>query len=340
MTKIKALAAFAAGAPLQPFEYEAGELGAEHVEIAVEYCGICHSDLSMWHNDWGRTSYPFVPGHEVVGTVVAAGAGVKNLKIGDRVGVGWIAGSCLACAQCLSGHQNLCPNMEETIVGRHGGFAERVRAHWAWAIPLPAALDAAKFGPMFCGGITVFQPIVMGDVKPTDRVGVIGIGGLGHMALQFLKGWGCEVTAFTSSDSKREEAKSLGAHRVVNSRDEAQIKAIEGQLDFILTTVNVSLDWDAILAALAPRGRLHFVGATLEPVPVPAFALIGSEKSLAGSPTGPPQTSAKMLDFCARHAIAPITEEFPMSQANEAFQHLEDGKARYRIVLKQDLGSN
>lgn len=335
--KIKALAAPAVSAPLEPFEYESGPLGAEEVEIAVEYCGICHSDLSMWKNDWGQTTYPFVPGHEVVGTVVEVGSAAKKLKVGDRVGLGWISGSCLECEQCLSGQQNICSQQEGTIVGRFGGFAQRVRANWAWAIPLPAELDPAKFGPMFCGGITVFQPIVMGEVKPTDRVAVIGIGGLGHMALQFLKSWGCEVTAFTSSDSKIEEAKSLGAHRVINSRDPEQIKAAAGTFDFILSTVNVSLDWDDILAALAPRGRLHFVGATLEPVPVGVFALIGGEKSLAGSPTGPPQTSAKMLEFCARHGIAPIVEEFPMSRANEAFQHLEDGKARYRIVLKNDL---
>ena len=312
-------------------------MGAEEVEIEVEYCGICHSDLSMLGNDWGMSSYPFVPGHEVIGRVVEVGSAAKGHKIGDRVGLGWISGSCMACQQCLSGHQNLCPNGEGTIVNRYGGFAQRTRAHWAWAIKLPDELDAAKFGPMFCGGITVFQPIVMGDVKPTDKVAVIGIGGLGHMALQFLHSWGCEVTAFTSSDSKIEEAKKLGAHKTVNSRDAGQIKAVAGQFDFILSTVNVTLDWNDILNALAPRGRLHFVGAALEPVPVPAFSLISGEKSVAGSPTGPPQTTAAMLDFCARHAIAPITEEFPMSQANEALQHLADGKARYRVVLKQDL---
>ena len=334
---IKALAASEKGAPLQPFEFELPELGAEEVEIAVEYCGICHSDLSMWHNDWGQTQFPFVPGHEVIGRVVAVGGNAKNHKIGDRVGLGWISGSCMACKECLSGRQNICQNVEGTIVNRFGGFAERTRAHWAWAIGLPDELDPAKFGPMFCGGITVFQPIVLGEVKPTDKVAVIGIGGLGHMALQFLKSWGCEVTAFTSSDSKIEEAKKLGAHLTVNSRDAQAIKDVAGQFDFILSTVNVSLDWDSILAALAPGGRLHFVGAALEPVPVPAFALIGGEKSVAGSPTGPPQTTATMLDFCARHDIAPIVEEFPMSQANEAFKHLEDGKARYRIVLKMDL---
>ncbi len=337
MSKVKALAAASKGAKLEPFEFEMPELGAEEVEIDVEYCGICHSDLSMWQNDWGMTQFPFVPGHEVIGTVSKVGSAAKKLKVGDRVGVGWISSSCMACKQCLSGHQNLCTNQEGMIVGRYGGFAQKTRAHWAWAIPLPEELDAAKFGPMFCGGITVFQPIVIGDVKPTDKVAVIGIGGLGHMALQFLASWGCEVTAFTSSESKVAEAKKLGAHDTIDSTDPEAIQAAQGRFDFILSTVNVSLDWEAILGALAPEGRLHFVGAALEPVPVPAMMLIGGEKSIAGSPTGPPATTATMLDFCARHDIAPITEEFPMSQANEAFQHLEEGKARYRIVLKQDL---
>ncbi len=337
MSKVKALAAKSAGAPLEPFEFELPELGAEEVEIDVEYCGICHSDLSMWNNDWGQTKYPFVPGHEVIGTVSQVGANAKNLKVGDRVGLGWISGSCMACKQCLSGNQNLCPNLESTIVGRYGGFAQKVRAHWAWAIAVPEELDASKFGPMFCGGITVFQPIVMGEVKPTDKVAVIGIGGLGHIALQLLASWGCEVTAFTSSPDKVEEAKKLGAHKTLDSKSDEEIKAAAGTFDFILSTVNVALDWPNILNALAPRGRLHLVGAALEPMNIGAFDLIGGEKTLAGSPTGPPQTTATMLDFCARHDIAPVTEEYPMSQANEAFQHLEDGKARYRIVLKQDL---
>ncbi len=339
MQKIKALAAPSKGAPLEPFEFELPPIGAEEVEIAVEYCGICHSDLSMWHDDWGMSEFPFVPGHEVIGRIVEIGSAAKNLKVGDRVGLGWISGSCMACKECLSGHQNICTESEGTIVKRFGGFAERVRAHWAWAISLPESLDAAKFGPMFCGGITVFQPIVMGQVKPTDKVAVIGIGGLGHMALQFLKSWGCEVTAFTSSDSKIEEAKRLGAHFTLNSRDPEAIKGAAGRFDFILSTVNVALDWEAILGALAPRGRLHLVGAALEPMPVAAFDLIGAEKSIAGSPTGPPQTTAAMLDFCARHDIAPIVEEFSMRDANAAMGHLEDGKARYRVVLKMDLGN-
>ncbi len=337
-TTVKAVAITAKGGALEPFEYTPGPLGDEQVDIAVEYCGVCHSDLSMIENDWGRTKYPLVPGHEAVGRIVAAGEKVKGVEVGQRVGVGWYSGSCLSCRQCLAGNHNLCERGEETIVHRHGGFATHVRSHWVWATPLPDALPAESSGPLFCGGITVFNPIVQCGVMPTDRVGVIGIGGLGHMAVKFLSKWGCEVVAFTSSDSKRDEALAMGAHRVVNSRDAAQLKKIAGSLNFIISTVNVSLPWDAILGSLAPKGRLHLVGAVLEPIPVAAFSLIGTQKSISGSPLGSPATTATMLGFAARHQIAPTVEAYTMSRVNDALEHLRAGKARYRIVLKNDLG--
>lgn len=335
--KTRAMVAGAAKGELKVQEIDLGELRPDQVEIAVESCGICHSDLSMLHNDWGMTSFPFVPGHEIVGRVVAVGANAARVKVGDRVGLGWFSGSCRHCRQCLSGDHNLCAAAEQTIVGRAGGFASRVRGNWEWAVPIPEGVDAASAGPLFCGGITVFNPIVQFGVKPTDRVGVIGIGGLGHLALQFLAKWGCEVTAFTSSDSKKAEAMKLGAHRVVNSRDSNQMKSIAGSLDFVLNTANVPLDWQAIFDTLGPRGRLHTVGAVLEPIPVAAFTLLTGQKSLSGSPLGSPATISQMLDFCARHKIAPVSEFFPMSRANEALAHLESGKARYRVILNNDL---
>ncbi len=318
---------------MQPFEYDPGELGDEQVEIVVSHCGICHSDLSMIDNEWGQSVYPLVPGHEVVGTIAAAGSAVKGVKAGQRVGLGWMSGSCMACHQCLSGDHNLCSQGESTIVHRHGGFADRVRCHWAWAIPLPDALSAESSGPLFCGGITVFNPIVQFGVLPTHRVGVIGIGGLGHMALQFLNKWGCEVHAFTSSESKGEEAMRLGAHHMVNSRDAASMKKIGGSLDFILSTINVPLDWSAVVGALGPKGRLHLVGVVTAPIPVAAFDLISGQKAISGSPLGSPATTATMLDFAARHGIAPVIETFPMHRVNDALEHLREGKARYRIVL-------
>ncbi len=338
-TPIHAFAATAAKQPLQAYEYTPGALGDEQVEIAVESCGICHSDLSMLDNDWGMSAYPLVLGHEVVGRIVAVGEHTRRVKVGDRVGLGWNSSSCGSCAPCLSGNQNLCAAAEGTIVGRHGGFATHVRSHWMWAAPLPVALDAASAGPLFCGGITVFNPIVQFGVQPTDRVAVIGIGGLGHMALQFLRAWGCDVTAFTSSDSKRQEAISLGAHQTLNSRDSDELKKAAGSFDFILNTTNVALDWNTYIAALKPKGRLHTVGAVLEPLDVAAFPLISGQKSISGSPLGSPATVDTMLDFCARHQIAPVTETFPLSRVNDALDHLRSGKARYRVVLTNDLAS-
>lgn len=334
---IKAWAALEAGKPLEPFEYEPGPLGDEQVEIKVDWCGICHSDLSMIGNDWGMTQYPLVPGHEASGTIAAVGDHVKGVKVGQRVGLGWMSGSCMHCPQCMSGNHNLCPSADQTIVGRNGAFADRVRCHWSWAIPIPDGLDPAKVGPLFCGGITVFNPIIQCNVQPTDRVGVIGIGGLGHLALQFLNKWGCEVYAFTSSESKTEEAKKLGAHGVINSRDKSSMEKVAGSLDFVLSTVAVDLDWEAIFSTLAPKGRLHTVGVVPQPIPVPAFTLIGQQKSVSGTPLGSPYNTSVMLDFCARHGIAPITESYKMSQVNDALEHLESGKARYRIVLENDF---
>jgi len=336
-TKIKAYAAFGKGQPLQPYEFDAGPLQPGQIEIKVSHCGICHSDLSMLDNDWGLSSYPLVAGHEVIGTVTAAGPSAKRVKPGDRVGLGWSSGSCLCCPQCLSGDHNLCPTVESTIVGRHGGFADRVRCNWEWATKLPAALDPASAGPLFCGGITVFNPLVQFGVRATDRVGVVGIGGLGHLAIQFLNKWGCEVVAFTSSTAKHAEAIKLGAHQAVSSTEPDQLKQLAGTLDFILVTVNATLPWDLFIGALAPKGRLHFVGAVLTPVPVAAFSLIGGQRSVSGSPTGSPATITRMIDFCARHRIAPIVEQFPMSRINDALDRLRSGQARYRVVLANDF---
>lgn len=334
-----ALSAKSKGAPLERTELKLSALKPDEVRIAVEYCGVCHSDLSMLDNEWGMTAYPFVPGHEVVGRVEELGEFVSNLRKGDRVGLGWYSRSCQSCPQCVGGSQNLCLTPEQTIIGRQGGFATHVQCQAAWALKLPDGLAPESSGPLFCGGITVFNPIVQLDVRPTDRVGVIGIGGLGHLAVKFLRAWGCEVVAFTSSAAKRDEALALGAHRTIDSKDPAEVGRIKGTLDFIISTANADLDWNAYLSALGPRGRLHFVGVVPSPIPAPAFTLIAGQKSLSGSPLGSPATCMKMLEFCERHNIAPTIERFPMSEANAAFDRLRSGKARYRIVLQNDLSA-
>lgn len=336
MSQIEAWVALRVKQPLVRQQIELGPLDGDDVEIEVEHCGLCHSDLSVRDNEWGISRYPAVLGHEVIGRIIEMGSTAKGLKIGQRVGVGWNSGSCMHCRQCKSGRQNLCAQAQATIVGHRGGFASRVRSHWAWALPIPDALDFKETGPLLCGGITVFNPLAM-YATPTSRVGIVGIGGLGHMAVKFAAAFGCDVTAFTSSESKFDEARSFGAQHVVSSRDSAAIKKLAGTFDLLISTVNVPLDWDSLIGALAPTGRLHVVGAVLEPIPVKAFSIIMGQNSISGSPTGSPVAMETMLEFAARHKVTPQTEHFPMSRINDAFERLKSGQARYRIVLDADF---
>ncbi|MGB5326543.1 MAG: NAD(P)-dependent alcohol dehydrogenase [Pseudomonadales bacterium] len=323
-----------AGGKFEVFEYDPGELGPGEVEIEVSSCGICHSDLSMIDNEWGQTRYPLVPGHEVVGTVSAIGSAVSNIQPGQNVGLGWHASYCNHCAPCGVGDHNLCAQAQPTIVGRHGGFADRVRADANSVVLIPDGLPLDTAGPLFCAGITVFNPLVEFALAPTAKVGVIGIGGLGHLALQFLHAWGCEVTAFTSSESKAKEAQQLGAHRAINSREAQEIKQAANSFDLVISTVNVKLDWNLYLNTLKPRGRLHFVGATLEPLDINVFSMLGKQRSVSASPVGSPATMAKMLEFARLHGITPKVETFRFSDINAAVDRLRSGDAHYRIVLE------
>ena len=330
---IKAYAAHEPKGKLQAFEYDPGALQADEVEIDVQFCGICHSDVSMIDNEWGMTQYPLVAGHEVVGTISQIGKQVRDLEVGQSVGLGWHAGYCNVCEPCHTGDHNLCAASQATIVGHHGGFADKVRAQARSVVPIPQGIDLESAGPLFCGGVTVFNPLVQFDIQPTDKVAVIGIGGLGHMALQFLNAWGCEVTAFTSSEDKKKEALEMGAHHTLNSRDAKAIKAAASRFDLILSTVNVKLDWNVYLGALKPRGRLHFVGATLDPLEINVFSLMMGQRAISGSPVGSPATITKMLEFAKRHDIKPVIEKFSFDRINEALDRLRSGNVHYRIVL-------
>ncbi|MCO7224954.1 NAD(P)-dependent alcohol dehydrogenase [Pleionea sp. CnH1-48] len=332
---INALAVQEPGGELTPYQYDPGPLQPDEVEIDVAYCGICHSDISVIDNSWGNSQYPLVPGHEVVGHIAQTGSQITHLKSGQAVGLGWHSGYCGHCDYCHTGEHNLCSDSQATIIGHHGGFADKVRAKAHSVVPIPDNIDLASAGPLFCGGITVYNPMVQFDIKPTDKVAVIGIGGLGHMALQFLNAWGCEVTAFTSSESKRQEAVKLGAHHTLNSRDTDELMAASGRFDYILSTVNVKLDWNLYLSTLSPKGRFHFVGATLEPLDISVFSLIGGQRSVSGSPVGSPAVMRQMLEFAGHHKLAPVVEEYTFDQANEAIAALRKGDARYRIVLKK-----
>ncbi len=228
----KAWVTKAAKQPMVLETVDLGPLGAEDVEVAVEHCGLCHSDLSVLNNEWGTSQYPTILGHEVVGRVTAVGPNAKGLKVGQRVGVGWYSGSCMHCRQCMSGSHHLCPQVQATIIGHRGGFATHIRSHWAWVFPLPEKLNFAEAGPLLCGGVTVFAPLVM-YAKPTDRVGIIGIGGLGHMAVKFAAAYGCDVTAFTSSERTFDDAKRFGANHVVTTKDSAAIKELGGSFNLL-----------------------------------------------------------------------------------------------------------
>lgn len=334
MAKINGLAAHAAGAELLPFHYEPGELGAHDVEIAITHCGICHSDVHLISNDWGVSTFPFIPGHEVIGTVKAAGAHVASLKVGERVGLGWQSNSCGVCEWCVQGKENLCAKSEGTCVGRHGGYADRVRANARFAIPIPEALASENAAPLLCGGITVYNPLREHEVSPASRVGVIGIGGLGHMAIQFAKVFGAEVTAFSSSPEKEEEALALGAHHFVNTRETRALKDVAGTFDLILNTANADMDWSIYLQALRPTGTLVFVGVTPSPVTLGhVFPLISGQRAVAGSPIGSPARIREMLDVAARHGVKAKIEAFPMAKANEAIAKVKKNKVRYRAVL-------
>jgi uncharacterized zinc-type alcohol dehydrogenase-like protein len=333
MSEIHGWMTTAANAPLKLTTLDAGPLGADEVEVAVKYCGVCHSDLSMVRNEWHNALYPLIPGHEIIGTVTALGANARGLRIGQAVGIGWTAESCMHCQRCLSGNQVLCNEAVPTIVGHHGGFADKVRAHWAWTIPLPEGIDQASAGPLLCGGMTVFKPLLEYRILPTARVGVVGIGGLGHLAVKFAAAWGCEVTAFTSNLGKTDEARGFGAHHVVASGDVKALHAVAGSLDLLIVTVNAAMDWNALIETLDKRGRMHVVGVVPEPIPVPAFALISGQRDVSGSPTGSPADITQMLTFAARHNIRPQVEHFAMADVNAALAHLQAGKARYRVVL-------
>ena len=333
MSEIHGLGVHAAGAQLLAYKYDPGALGANEVEIKISHCGVCFSDIHLIDNDWGMSKYPFIPGHEIVGTVVAVGSAVKDRTTGDRVGVGWQADSCGICEWCRQGDEHLCAKSQPTCVGRNGGFAEKIRVNSKFAIPVPQVLESENVAPLMCGGITVYSPLRNHGVKPSSRVGIIGIGGLGHLGIQFAKAFGAEVTAFSTSKDKEDEARKLGAHNFVNTRDTGALKKIGGSFDLLLSTVSADQDWQAYLAALRPKGMLCLVGASPSPIQLQAMSLIGGQKAVSGSPSGSPRDLFEMLDVAARHGVKAVTERFAMAKANDAVAKVKKSQVRYRAVL-------
>jgi len=333
MPEIRGLATHAAGAQLLPYKYSVGELGPHEVEVKITHCGVCHSDVHLIDNDWGLSKYPFIPGHEIVGTVTGVGSAVIDRKLGERVGIGWQADSCGICEWCRQGDEHLCAKAQPTCIGRNGGYADAIRVNSKFAIPVPEGMDSENVAPLLCGGITVYSPLKNWLARPSSRVGVVGIGGLGHMGLQFARAFGCEVTAFSTSKDKEAEARELGAHNFVNTRENGEIKKAAGSLDLILSTVSADQDFQSFVGLLRPKGTLVVLGASPSPMQIAAFSLIGGQKAIAGSPSGSPRDLHEMLGVAARHKVKAITEKFAMKDANKAVEKVKKNQVRYRAVL-------
>jgi len=335
--KVVSYAAHEPHGRLEPSVYDAGPLGPDEVDVAVTHCGICHTDVAIVDNEWGFSKYPVVAGHEAVGVVAAIGANVDStrLRVGQRVGVGAISGACMKCEHCLAGNHNLCPGRDDTVLrGHRGAFASHVRAsNWHFAYPIPDEIASEHAGPLLCAGITVFTPLLRHGVRPTDRVAVVGIGGLGHLALQFMSKWGCDVTAISSSSDKEEQARAFGARHFINAGDPNGLKNAANSFEFMLSAVSGDLPWDDYVATLKPQGKLCIVGGAKKPISVNMLSLLLREKVIAGGIPGSPVETSQMLAFAARHGIKPMVETFPMSQISQALEHVRQGKPRFRAVL-------
>lgn len=330
---VNAFAALAAGRHLEPFSYSADSLGRWDVQVRISHCGICHSDVHLIDNDWQISQYPLVPGHEIVGTVERVGSEVRHLEAGQRVGIGWQRSSCHSCRECTSGREQLCPEIQATCAGHFGGFADTIVSDSRFVFAIPEALTSENAAPLLCGGATVYSPFRNFGVRPNMRVGVIGIGGLGHLALQFARAMGCDVTAFSSTPDKAAEATEFGAHHFCLSNDPKELEKQAGRFDFLVSTVYSPLDWPAYINALSPRGNLCFVGVQAEPLAIPVFPLLVGERSITASAIGSRASIAEMLEFAARHGIQAKTELVPMGDVNSAIQKVREGKARFRMVL-------
>lgn len=330
---INAFAAYQVRESLQPFSYEPREIGDLDVEITVSHCGICHSDIHLINNDWGISQYPLVPGHEIVGTVTAVGKKVTQVSLGDRAGVGWQCGSCFECDDCTHGDENLCASSQATCVGNFGGYAEKVVVDSRFAFRIPEKLDSAAAAPLLCGGATVYSPMLKWKVGAGSRVGVIGIGGLGHLAIQFAKAMGAEVTAFSSTPSKKSEALELGADHFAVSTDVSSLTVLKGYFDFIINTVWADLDWQGYVTLLRSNGVLCFVGLPGKPVTIHAGMLLNGQKAITASVIGSRKTIESMLQLAADKGVGAKTELFAMNEVNKALEHAGSNKARYRVVL-------
>ncbi len=341
MEQVAAYATTGSTAPLAPLSIHRREPGATDVQIEILYCGVCHSDIHQARNEWGGSIYPMVPGHEIVGRVTAVGDNVKSFKVGDLAGVGCIVDSCRECASCKEGDEQFCAN---GMVGTYnatgkdgkptyGGYSKHIVVDESFTLHVSEKLDITAVAPLLCAGITTYSPLKRWKVGPGQKVGVIGLGGLGHMAVKIAAALGAEVTVLSTSDNKEPDAKRLGATHFVNTKKEAATKSIAGKFDFIINTVSAPNSYDQALGYLKTKGTMVLVGAPPEPSQVAGFSLIMGNKNLAGSLIGGIKETQEMLDFCAEHNIVSDVEIIPISQINEAYERILKSDVKYRFVI-------
>ena len=345
MLRTTGYAAMAAGVPLQPFHFERREVGPHDVLLKISHCGICHSDIHMARNEWGESIYPMVPGHEIVGTVSQIGSAVKLFRVGERAGVGCFVDSCRTCSACREGLQQYCEaGMLLTYSGRdkhgtvtQGGYSTQIVVDEHYMLKMPTILSAAGSAPLLCAGITTYSPFRHWGVGKYHKVAVLGLGGLGHMAVKIAHALGTDLTVFSTSAAKREDAKRLGASEFILTTEPNSLARFKRHFDFVLDTVSAVHDYNAYLQLLKTDGVMILVGAPESPAPLEPFSLIMQRRSIAGSVIGGIQETQEMLDFCAEHRIESDVEMIPIHQVNEAYERVLRGDVRFRFVI--DLAS-
>ncbi|MEO5596589.1 MAG: NAD(P)-dependent alcohol dehydrogenase [Lysobacteraceae bacterium] len=345
MLTTAAYAAQSAKSPLAPHSIERRTPGANEVLIDIAWCGVCHSDIHMARNEWGGSEYPMVPGHEIVGTVAQVGSDVSKFKLGDRVGVGCFVDSCRTCAQCDAGEEQYCLNGMTGTYNSHerdsdtrtqGGYSTRITVNEDYVLRIPEGMDMQRAAPLLCAGITTYSPLRHYGLKQGDNLAVVGLGGLGHMAVKFGVAMGATVTVLSTSESKRADALELGAHAFEVTRDENAFKQLAGQFDLIVDTVSAAHDYNAYLSLLKVDGTMILLGVPEQSTPVHAFSLVMQRRKLGGSLIGGIRETQEMLDFCAEHDIAADVEVIDIGQINEAYEHMLVGDVHYRFVIDID----
>lgn len=342
MKNVKAWGTTAAGKPLAPMTIERRDPRVRDVVLDILFCGVCHSDIHQARDEWTGALYPMVPGHEIIGRVVKVGSEASKFHVGDLAGVGCFVDSCRDCAPCVDGLEQFCNKgpavtYNGTEMDRKtptfGGYSTEVVVDERYALRIPAGLDPAGAAPLLCAGITTYSPLRQWGCKKGDRVGVVGLGGLGHMAVKLAASMGAKVTVFSTSSAKEEDARRLGARDFVVTRGMTAFEQLAGKLDLVIDTVSASHEYDPYLGTLRPRGAMVLVGAPSSPTPLHAFSLIGGNKRLAGSMIGGIAETQEMLDHCAEHGIVSDIEVIPIEKINEAYERVLKSDVRYRFVI-------